>query len=110
MLWSEVMYAIVETGGKQYRVQPGDVISVELLDVVPGQDVELSRVLFISHDNGSRVGTPVIEGCSVKATCVDEVKGPKVVSVKYKQRKNIRRKFGHRQRYSQLRIVDIIGV
>ncbi len=105
------MYAVVESGSKQYRVQKGDVIQVELVGVEPGQDVDLANVLMVSNDEGQvQVGKPNVAGCVVKAQCLAEVKGEKITSMKYKQRKNERRKFGHRQRYSQLRILDITGV
>lgn len=105
------MYAVVESGSKQYRVQKGDVIRVELVEGEKGQVVDLMNVLLVSGDDGQiRVGKPTVAGCVVKAEYLAEVKGEKVTSVKYKQRKNERRKWGHRQRYSQLRIVDISGV
>lgn len=105
------MYAVIKSGSKQYRVQKGDVIQVELVGVEPGQDVDLANVLLVCSDEGQiQVGKPTIAGCVVKAHCLAEVKGEKVTSMKYKQRKNERRKFGHRQRYSQLRILEISGV
>ena len=105
------MYAVVESGSKQYRVQKGDVIQVELVDGELGQVVDLANVLLVAGDDGQvRMGKPTVAGCVVKAECLAEVKGEKITSMKYKQRKNERRKFGHRQRYSQLRIVDITGV
>jgi len=105
------MYAVIESGSKQYRVQKGDVIRVELVEGEKGQAVDLANVLLVAGDDGQiHVGKPTVAGCIVKAEYLAEVKGDKVTSVKYKQRKNERRKWGHRQRYSQLRIVDITGV
>lgn len=105
------MYAVIESGSKQYRVQKGDVIQVELVGVEPGQDVDLPNVLLVCGDDGQpTMGKPTIAGCVVKAQCLAEVKGEKITSVKYKKRKNERRKFGHRQRYSQLKILEITGV
>jgi large subunit ribosomal protein L21 len=102
------MYAVVESGSKQYRVRKGDVIHVELIGAEPGQEVNLGSVLLVSDEEGQvQVGAPTVAGYVVKAECLAEVKGEKITSMKYKQRKNERRKFGHRQRYSQLRILDI---
>lgn len=102
------MYAIVQTGSKQYRVQKGDVIHVELVDAEPGQMVNLDNVLLVADDNGGiKMGQPHVAGCVVKAKYLTVVGGPKIQSVKYKRRKGVYRKFGHRQKYAQLQIVDI---
>jgi large subunit ribosomal protein L21 len=101
------MYAIFQTGGKQYRVQPQDVIDVELLKQPSGAQVEFKEVLFFHDDTQARVGVPYVEGCTVRAELVDTVAGEKVVIFKFKRRKNARRKTGHRQKYSRLRILDI---
>jgi large subunit ribosomal protein L21 len=102
------MYAIIQAGSRQFRVKQGDVIHVDLLDAQPGQQVDLNNVLLLSRDDGSvTLGAPSVPGCVVKAEYVAEVKGPKITSLKYKKRKNEYRKFGHRQRYAQLKIVDI---
>jgi large subunit ribosomal protein L21 len=102
------MYAIIQSGSRQFRVKQGDVIHVDLLDAQPGQQVDLNNVLLLSRDDGSvTLGAPSVPGCVVKAEYVAEVKGPKITSLKYKKRKNEYRKFGHRQRYAQLKIVDI---
>ena len=104
------MYAIIRTGSKQYRVKKGDVIEVELLHVEAGKKVDFSEVLFVGQENGpAKVGMPTVPGSIVKAECLGEFKGSKIQSIKYKRRKNAYRKFGHRQRYSQLKIIDIIG-
>ena len=104
------MYAIVQAGSKQFTIKKGDVIDVDLIEAQEGQEVDLSEVLLISSDDGSvRVGAPFVPGCVVKAEYISEVKGKKITSLKYKKRKNEYRKFGHRQRYSQLKIVDIQG-
>lgn len=105
------MYAVIESGSKQYRVKKGDVIQVELVGAESGQDIDLVNVLMVSNEEGQiQIGKPTIAGCVVKAKCLAEVKGEKITSMKYKQRKNERRKFGHRQKYSQLKILDITGV
>lgn len=102
------MYAIVQSGSRQFQVKKGDLVHVDLLDAEVGQDIELKEVLMIAQEDGSvLLGKPTILGSFVKAHYVAEVKGPKVYGMKYKQRKNERRKFGHRQRYAQLRITDI---
>lgn len=102
------MYAVVETGGKQYRVEVGDTLEVEKLPVVPGETVELDRVLMVSDEDGARIGQPVVEGAFVRATVVDQVKGDKVVVFKYMPKKRYRRKSGHRQRYTRLRVDEIV--
>jgi large subunit ribosomal protein L21 len=104
------MYAIIQSGSRQFRVEKGDVIHVDCLEAQPGQQVDLLDVLLIVRDDGQvTLGAPRVPGSVVKAEYVAEVKGPKVTSLKYKKRKNEYRKFGHRQRYAQVRIVDIIG-
>ena len=107
---SKPMYAIIQCGSRQFRVSKGDVIQVDRIDAQPGQEVTLQDVLFVSRGEGQViVGAPVVSGCVVKAQYLTEVKGPKITSLKYKQRKNQYRKFGHRQRYAQLKILDIQG-
>lgn len=101
------MYAIIETGGKQYKVKKGDVIDVELLNDASGNQVQFNQVLFINDGKHSKVGTPTVDASKVLGEIIDHVKGPKVVAYKYKQRKNVRRKVGHRQNYSRVKIVDI---
>jgi large subunit ribosomal protein L21 len=101
------VYAIIETGGKQYRVTEGDTVDVELLGAEPGQVVELDRVLLVSTDEGVYVGRPTVEGATVRARVVDTVKGPKIVVFKYKPKKRYRRKTGHRQKYTRLLIEEI---
>ena len=103
------MYAIIETGGKQYRVQEGDVITVEKLDVNAGDKVELDKVLVLSDDNGLKVGTPYVEGAKVIAEAVENGKGKKVIIFKYKAKKDYRKKQGHRQPYTMIEIKSIGG-
>lgn len=102
------MYAIIKSGGKQYRVKKDDVIDVELLGLEPGEKVEFNDVLFINNDGSPTIGQPTVSGFTVKGELVDIVKGPKITSLKYKKRKQQRRKFGHRQRYARVKIVDIV--
>lgn len=101
------MYAIIETGGKQYKVKKGDVIDVELLNDASDNKVEFDQVLFINDGHTSKVGNPRVGTSKVLGEIIDQVKGPKVIAYKYKQRKNTRRKVGHRQKYSRVKIVDI---
>ena len=104
------MYAIIRSGSRQFRVKKGDVICVDLLNVEPGKAVEFQEVLFVGETGGAiKVGTPTVSGGKVMGELIDEVKGPKIQSVKYKRRKNQYRKFGHRARYSQVKIVDIVS-
>lgn len=103
------MYAIIQTGGKQYRVEKGDVIDVELLDTNENGKIAFNEVLFINDGSNIKIGTPHIAQGIVEGELVQEIKAPKVIAFKYKKRKRIRRKVGHRQRYSRVKITDIIG-
>ena len=101
------MYAIVESGSKQYRVEEGDVIDVELLDIGQDGKVELKNVLFLQKESSVKVGAPFVQNGVVLAELVGEIRGPKVIAYKYKKRKNYRRKVGHRQNYSRIKITAI---
>jgi large subunit ribosomal protein L21 len=102
------MYAVVATGGKQYRVQAGDVIFVEKLIAEVDSTVELTEVLAVETDNaGIKIGTPVVEGAKVVAKVVAQGKAKKVIVFKYKAKKDYRRKNGHRQPYTKLIIEKI---
>lgn len=103
------MYAIIQTGGKQYRVSKDDVIDVELLSNMKDDKVEFSDVLFIYDGKKAHVGTPKIIGSLVKGELVGEVKGPKVIAYKYKKRKSFHKKTGHRQKYSRVKIIEIVS-
>lgn len=103
------MYAVIETGGKQYRVQEGDIVLVEKLDVEEGEKVDLSKVLLVSSEEGIKVGKPYVEGAKVEATAIEHGKGKKIVVFKYKPKKNYRKKQGHRQPYTKLKIEKIVG-
>lgn len=102
-------YAVVKTGGKQYRVQKDDVLRVELLDAKAGDTVTLSEVLMVGGEGAAKVGTPTVAGASVKATVVEQIKDDKVIVFKKKRRQNYRRKNGHRQNLTVLKITDIKG-
>lgn len=103
------MYAIIQSGSKQYKVKKNSIINVELLNADKGSAIEFSEVLFVQDQDGKSIfGAPLASGYTVKAEFVREAKGEKIVSMKYKKRKNEYRKFGHRQRYSQVKITDIV--
>ena len=103
------MYAVIETGGKQFRVEPGDVIDVELTPVSgkKTRKVMFDRVLLVGDDKGVKVGTPVVNGAEVTASLVDEVRGPKIRVFKMKRRKGYRRTRGHRQDLLRVKIENI---
>jgi large subunit ribosomal protein L21 len=103
------MYAVIETGGKQYRVQPGDTVVVETLPGESGDAVEFSRVLLISDDESVAVGRPVIEGARVTGQIVEQVLGEKLTVYKFKRRKNYRKRNGHRQQYTAVKIENVVG-
>lgn len=102
-----VMYAIVETGGKQYRVKEGDVLSVEKLNAEQGAKVNL-KVLAVKKDGSLVVGKPYLENASVEASILEHGKGEKIIVFKYKAKKNYRRKQGHRQPYTKIKIDKIV--
>ncbi len=101
------MYAVIKTGGKQYRVANGDVIAVEKLAGDPGSTVALAPVLMVDDDKSSTVGTPVVEGAAVNAEIVEQTRGDKIIVFKKKRRKGYRRTRGHRQDVTVLRITDV---
>jgi len=104
------IYAVVETGGKQYKVTPGQTIDVERLDVAEGDTVELDKVLLIADGDKVTVGQPAVEGAKVVATSQGEGKGEKIIVFKYKSKVRYRRKKGHRQLYTRLLIDKIVGL
>jgi len=101
------MYAVIQSGGKQYKVSEGDVIQVERLDAEPGQTVEIDRVLAVGGEEGLVTGTPYLAGARVTAEVVSADRAAKIVVLKKKRRKGYRRKQGHRQERTGLRIVGI---
>lgn len=105
-----LMYAVIETGGKQYRVAPGDIVDIERTeDALAGDSVEFSRVLMVGGEGESRVGDPAVKGALVKATRVAEVRGQKIRVFKKKRRKGYRRTQGHRQNLIRVRIDEIVA-
>lgn len=101
------MYAVIETGGKQYRVKPGDVVEVDRLAAEPGGSVRLERVLMIGGEGTPTIGTPFVQGARVVAEVVDQVKGDRIVVFRFKAKSRYRRKTGHRQPLTRLRITGI---
>ena len=103
------MYAIVETGGKQYRVTPGDTVAVERLSGEPGETLDLDRVLLVAGTGDqARIGSPGIDGAVVRAEVVEHIRGEKIIVFRYKSKVRYRRKTGHRQSLTRLRITDIL--
>ncbi|MDR1619596.1 MAG: 50S ribosomal protein L21 [Clostridiales bacterium] len=100
------MYAIIQTGGKQYKVENGDEVWVEKLNAGEGSEVSFN-VLLLSDDSGVKVGKPLVEGVKAKARVVEHGKGKKVVVFKYKPKKNYRKKQGHRQPYTRVEVISI---
>ena len=101
-------YAVIQTGGKQYQVKSGDVIDVEKLEAQVGSRVELADVRFVSEESGVSVGTPTVDGAMVTAEVEDQFRGPKIIVFKYKAKTHYRKKNGHRQSYTRIRIQDIL--
>tara|TARA_B100001750_G_scaffold201549_1_gene176339 strand:+ start:814 stop:1131 length:318 start_codon:yes stop_codon:yes gene_type:complete len=100
-------YAIVQTGGKQYRVETGDTIRVESLPVHTGELIEVGDVLAVSQDGDITIGTPTVEGAKVRAQVMSQGRDKKIVVFKYKNKTRYRRKTGHRQMYTEIKITDI---
>ena len=103
------MFAVIETGGKQYKVNEGDVIFVEKLNVSEGDTVTFDKVLAVSGNDGLVVGAPVVEGATVTANVIKNGKSKKIHVLKYKAKKNEKKKIGHRQPYTKVQIVTING-
>ena len=103
------MYAVMETGGKQYRVQAGDVFRVERLEGEAGNEVVFDKVKLIGGDSSTRFGTPWVDGAEVRAEIVSQGRADKVLVFKFKSKKNVRRMRGHRQYYTEVRIKEIVA-
>ncbi len=101
------MYAIIRSGGKQYRAEVGATIDVDRLPQEVGETIYLSDVLLVAGEEVARIGQPLVEGARVSATVVEQFRSKKIIVYKYRQRTNYRRKQGHRQYYTRLRIDDI---
>lgn len=103
------MYAVIKTGGKQYRVAQNDLLTIERLEGEAGNTVEFAEVLMVGEGEQVKVGAPFVSGAKVTAELVDQARGPKVIAFKKRRRKNSRRKKGHRQHLSLVRITGITG-
>lgn len=100
-------YAVIEAGGKQYRVEKDNILDVELMDVEEGSQVEFSKVLAVSDGQSLTIGAPLVSGAVVKATVLEQFRGKKVVAFKKKRRKGYKRKVGHRQDLTKIQIAEI---
>jgi len=103
------MYAIIKTGGKQYRVKEGDTIDIELLNGLTSNEVSFNEILMINTGNNVKVGNPTLQEATVKGELIENVKDKKIIVFKYKKRKNNRVKNGHRQKLSRVKITAIEG-
>ncbi len=101
------MYAVVRTGGKQFRVEPGEAVRVEKLEGSVGDSIELGEVLLVGAEDGAKIGTPLVAGAKVVGTITAQGRGPKLTIFKMKRRKGYRRKAGHRQSYTEIRVDKI---
>jgi len=103
------MYAIIETGAKQYRVEPGQILDVEKLPVEAGKEIALDKVLLFSNGEGPQIGQPYVTGMKVSAEVVEQGRDKKVIVYKFRHKVNYHRKKGHRQEYTRLKIKEIVG-
>ena len=103
------MYAVIQTGGKQYRVQPGETVQVEKLDAEVGKTVEFNEVLMVADGENVRLGTPHVAGVKVVAEVVDQARDTKILVYKYRRRNAWHRKQGHRQPFTALKVTEISG-
>ena len=103
------MYAVIKTGGKQHKVSEGDVIAIEKINGDKGDAVVFDQVLMVEKEGDIRVGRPVVEGAKVTGEILAQTKGDKLIVFKMKRRKNFRKRMGHRQKYTKLRIKKIEG-
>lgn len=101
------MYAVIKTGGKQYRVEQGDTLAIERLDGDTGAQVSFDEVLLVGSDSATTVGRPLVQGASVRGTIVEQGRAKKVIIFKFRRRKNYKRKKGHRQYFTRVRIDSI---
>lgn len=103
------MYAVIESGGKQHRVTEGEVLQLEKIDVATGEEVKFDKILMVGEGESVRIGTPYIDGGQVTAEVLKQGRGDKVTIIKFNRRKNYRRKQGHRQFFTEVKITGIKG-
>ncbi|MCK5894443.1 MAG: 50S ribosomal protein L21 [Endozoicomonadaceae bacterium] len=103
------MYAVIKTGGKQYRVAEGDTLKVEKLDIATGETVEFDQVLMVGNGDDVKIGTPIVKGAKVVAEVATQVRGKKVMIIKFHRRKHHRKQMGHRQWFTEVKITGISG-
>ena len=103
------MYAVIESGGKQHRVEPGEVLQIEKLDIAEGETVDFDKVMMIGEGDKVEIGTPYVKGGKVTAEVLGHGRGDKVTIIKMRRRKNYRRKAGHRQYFTEVEIKEISG-
>ena len=103
------MYAVIESGGKQHRVEPGEVLRLEKLDVTKGETVNFDKVMIIGEGGNIQIGTPFVDGGAVTAEVVSHGRGDKITIIKMRRRKHYRRQAGHRQYFTEVKIKEISG-
>ena len=103
------MYAVIESGGKQHRVEPGEVLKLEKLEAAEGETIDFGNVMMIGEGSDVKIGSQYVEGCKVTAEVVSHGRGNKVTIIKMKRRKNYRRQAGHRQWFTEVKIKEISG-
>lgn len=103
------VYAIVRDRGMQYRVEEGKTIAIDLLNAEPGSTIELNEVLLVGGTDDPKVGSPLVSGALVRAEVVGDIKGDKIVVFRYRNKKRYRRRTGHRQQYTQIKISEIVS-
>jgi large subunit ribosomal protein L21 len=103
------MYAVIKSGGKQHRVEPGEVLSLEKLDAETGEIINFEEVMMIGDGDDIKIGAPYVEGGKVTAEVVEHGRGKKVTIIKFRRRKHYRRQAGHRQSYTKIKITEISG-
>ena len=104
-----IMYAVIKSGGKQHRVEPGEVLRVEKLDLSEGDKIDFDEVMMLGDESDVQIGSPYVEGGKVSAEVVSHGRGDKVTIIKMRRRKHYRRQAGHRQYYTEIKILDIAG-
>ncbi|MBA59439.1 MAG: 50S ribosomal protein L21 [Gammaproteobacteria bacterium] len=103
------MYAVIKSGGKQHRVEPGEVLRVEKLDMAEGDKIEFNEVMMVGDGDDIQIGAPYVEGGTVSAEVLAHGRGDKITVIKMRRRKHYRRQAGHRQHYTEIKILDIAG-